>query len=104
VAIYQPDLVNLHGCTVGPGTKLGAFVEIQKRASIGARCKFPAILLFVRASRSRMGVFVGNGVMVTNDIYPRAVTEEGALQSEADWKVVRTIIACYPSGRGSRLV
>ena len=97
VAIYQPDLVNLYGCSVGPGTKIGAFVEIQKGASIGARCKISSHTFICEGVEIEDGVFIGHGVMFTNDIYPRAVTEEGALQTEADWKVVRTRIKARAS-------
>ncbi len=92
VVIHQPDLVNLYGCTVGPGTKIGAFVEIQKGVSIGAHCKISSHTFICEGVDIEDGVFIGHGVMFTNDIYPRAVTEEGALQTEADWKVVRTRI------------
>lgn len=95
--IYQPDLVNLYGCTVGPGTKIGAFVEIQKGASIGTHCKISSHSFICEGVEIEDGVFIGHGVMFTNDIYPRAVTEEGALQTEADWKVVRTRIKARAS-------
>lgn len=95
--IYQPDLVNLYGCVVGPGTKIGAFVEIQKGASIGAHCKISSHTFICEGVDIEDGVFIGHGVMFTNDIYPRAVTEEGTLQTEADWKVVRTQIKARAS-------
>lgn len=97
VVIYQPDLVNLYGCTVGPGTKIGAFVEIQKGASIGASCKISSHTFICEGVDIEDGVFIGHGVMFINDIYPRAVTLEGALQTEADWKVVRTLIKSQAS-------
>ncbi len=97
VVIYQPDLVNLYGCTVGAGTKIGAFVEIQKGVSIGASCKISSHTFICEGVDIEDGVFIGHGVMFTNDIYPRAVTEEGALQTEADWKVVRTRIKARAS-------
>lgn len=92
VVIYQPDLVNLYGCSVGPGTKIGAFVEIQKGACIGAQCKISSHSFICEGVEIEDGVFIGHGVMFTNDIYPRAVTEDGALQTEADWQVVKTRI------------
>jgi acetyltransferase-like isoleucine patch superfamily enzyme len=92
VVIYQPDLVNLYGCNIGPGTKIGAFVEIQKGASIGASCKISSHTFICEGVDIEDGVFIGHGVMFTNDIYPRAVTEEGALQTEADWAVMKTWI------------
>ena len=92
VVIYQPELVNLYGCVIGKGTKIGAFVEIQKGASIGASCKVSSHTFICEGVDIEDGVFIGHGVIFTNDIYPRAVTAEGALQTEADWKVVRTRI------------
>jgi UDP-2-acetamido-3-amino-2,3-dideoxy-glucuronate N-acetyltransferase len=97
VAIYQPDLVNLYGCAVGSGTKIGAFVEIQKGASIGAQCKISSHTFICEGVEIEDGVFIGHGVMFTNDLYPRAVTAEGALQTEADWAVVKTRIKARAS-------
>lgn len=92
VVIYHPDLVNFYGCAIGPGTKIGAFVEIQKGASIGANCKISSHTFICEGIAIEEGVFIGHGVMFTNDIYPRAVTEEGTLQTEQDWEVVETRI------------
>lgn len=92
VAIYQPDLVNLYGCSIGSWTKIGAFVEIQKGASIGANCKISSHTFICDGVEIEDGVFIGHGVMFTNDIYPRAVTKEGMLQMEADWVMVKTKI------------
>lgn len=90
VVIHHPDLVNLYGCFIGSSTKIGAFVEIQKGASIGARCKISSHSFICEGVTIEDGVFVGHGVMFTNDIYPRAVTAEGKLQTEEDWEVVTT--------------
>lgn len=90
VVIHHPDLVNLYGCTIGAETKIGTFVEIQKGASIGARCKISSHTFICEGVDIEEGVFIGHGVMFINDIYPRAVTQSGALQTEEDWKVVRT--------------
>ncbi len=90
VIIYQPDLVNLYGCSIGSGTKIGAFVEIQKGVSIGSNCKISSHSFICEGVDIEDGVFIGHGVIFTNDIYPRAVTEEGNLQTESDWKVVKT--------------
>jgi len=90
VAIPHPQLVNLYGCTIGEGTKIGTFVEIQKGASVGARCKISSHTFICEGVDIENGVFVGHGVMFTNDIYPRAVGAEGELQTEADWQVIRT--------------
>jgi len=89
VKIFQPDLVNLYGCTIGDETKIGAFVEIQKNAFIGKRCKVSSHTFICEGVTVEDEVFVGHGVMFINDIYPRA-TAGGTLQTEADWKVVPT--------------
>ena len=89
VVIHHPDLVNLYGCQVGDDTKIGAFVEIQKNASIGALCKISSHTFVCEGVEIEDEVFVGHGVMFINDAYPRA-TNGGALQTEADWKVVPT--------------
>jgi UDP-2-acetamido-3-amino-2,3-dideoxy-glucuronate N-acetyltransferase len=90
VKIFQPDLVNLYGCTIGAETKIGAFVEIQKHASIGARCKISSHTFVCEGVTIEDEVFVGHGVMFTNDVYPRAVNEDGSQQTEADWQVIKT--------------
>ena len=90
VKIFHPDLVNLYGCAVGAGTKIGAFVEIQKNASVGARCKISSHAFVCEGVHIEDEVFVGHGVMFTNDPYPRATGEDGRLQTEADWRVVET--------------
>jgi acetyltransferase-like isoleucine patch superfamily enzyme len=89
VVIHHPDLVNLYGCTVGAGTKIGAFVEIQKNATIGQRCKISSHTFVCEGVRIEDDVFVGHGVMFINDRHPRA-TAAGGLQTEADWTVVPT--------------
>ena len=92
VRIFQPDLVNLYGCSIGPETKIGAFVEIQKNARIGARCKISSHTFVCEGVTIEDECFVGHGVMFTNDVYPRAVNEDGTQQTEADWKVEKTLI------------
>jgi len=89
VKIFQPDLVNLYGCTVGDDTKIGAFVEIQKNAFVGSRCKISSHTFICEGVTIEDDVFVGHGVLFTNDLYPRATTD-GRLQTEHDWKVVAT--------------
>jgi len=89
VRVFHPELVNLYGCTIGGETKIGAFVEIQKNAVIGARCKISSHTFVCEGVTIEDEVFVGHGVMFINDIYPRA-TSGGALQTEADWAVVPT--------------
>ena len=90
VRIFQPDLVNLYGCAVGDGTKIGAFVEIQAGAAIGRNCKISSHTFICEGVSLGDGVFVGHGVMFTNDLYPRAVNADGSLQTAEDWKVVET--------------
>lgn len=102
VVIRHPDLVNLYGCQIGDDTKIGAFVEIQKNATIGALCKISSHTFICEGVDIEDGVFVGHGVMFINDPYPRA-TNEGALQTEADWKVVPTRV-CRGASIGSGAV
>jgi UDP-2-acetamido-3-amino-2,3-dideoxy-glucuronate N-acetyltransferase len=83
--------INLYGCEVGDDTKIGAFVEIQKNATVGRRCKISSHTFICEGVTIEDNVFIGHGVMFINDIYPRA-TANGALQTEADWKVERTVI------------
>src|SRR5437016_7149863 len=90
VQIYHPELVNLYGCVIGNGSKIGAFVEIQKGASIGSNCKISSHTFICEGVDIEDGVFVGHGVIFINDPYPMAVTEDGRLQKEGDWKLVRT--------------
>lgn len=87
VKIFHPSLVNLYGCSVGDDTKIGAFVEIQKGAVIGARCKISSHTFICEGVSIEDEVFIGHGVMFTNDLYPRAANLDGSLQTEADWKV-----------------
>ncbi len=83
--------INMYGCEVGDDTKIGAFVEIQKNAAVGRRCKISSHTFICEGVTIEDNVFVGHGVMFINDIYPRA-TANGQLQTEADWKVDRTVI------------
>ncbi|MEI6233775.1 MAG: acyltransferase [Planctomycetota bacterium] len=88
--IFHPNLVNLYGCSIGAGSKIGTFVEIQKNASIGDNCKISSHTFICEGVTIEDGVFVGHGVMFTNDPYPRAVNADGSLQSATDWIVVPT--------------
>jgi acetyltransferase-like isoleucine patch superfamily enzyme len=90
VQIHHADLVNLYGCSVGAGTRIGAFVEIQKNAVVGRNCKISSHAFICEGVTIEDGVFVGHGVMFTNDLHPRAVTVDGRLQAEADWTMVPT--------------
>lgn len=92
VRIFQPTLVNMYGCTIGAETKIGAFVEIQKNASIGVRCKISSHTFICEGVHIEDEVFIGHGVMFTNDRFPRATNPDGSLQTEADWKVEETRI------------
>ncbi|HEY1903590.1 MAG TPA: acyltransferase [Terracidiphilus sp.] len=84
--------INLYGCEIGDETKIGAFVEIQKNASVGKRCKISSHTFICEGVVIEDQVFIGHGVMFINDSYPRATTAEGGMQTEADWKVERTVI------------
>ena len=92
VLVFHPDLVNLYGCAVGDDTKIGAFVEIQKNATIGARCKISSHSFICEGVTIEDEVFIGHGVMFINDKYPRATTEDGASQTEADWVCTPTLV------------
>src|SRR5215212_3300488 len=97
VKIFQPDMVNLYGCAIGSETKVGAFVEIQKNATVGARCKISSHTFICEGVTIEDDVFVGHGVMFINDPYPRA-TADGKPQTEADWRVIITRV-----GRGASI-
>jgi len=92
VRINQPELVNLYGCSIGDHTRIGAFVEIQKNAVVGARCKISSHTFICEGVIIEDEVFIGHGVMFLNDQYPRATNPDGSPQTEADWKVVETRI------------
>ena len=92
VSIPQPDLVNLYGCTIGDGTRIGAFVEIQKNAIVGARCKISSHTFICEGVTIDDEVFVGHGVMFINDRFPRATATGGKLQTEQDWSVTATSV------------
>jgi acetyltransferase-like isoleucine patch superfamily enzyme len=84
--------INLYGCTVGDDTKIGAFVEIQTNAIIGKHCKISSHTFICEGVNIEDEVFVGHGVVFINDSYPRATTDSGGLQTEADWKVEQTVV------------
>src|SRR5580704_2648135 len=86
------QFINLYGCEVGDGTKIGAFVEIQKNAKVGKNCKISSHSFICEGVQIEDNVFIGHGVTFINDNYPRATTEDGTLQSEHDWKVEPTLI------------
>jgi acetyltransferase-like isoleucine patch superfamily enzyme len=84
--------INLYGCEIGDETKIGAFVEIQKNASVGKRCKVSSHSFICEGVTVEDNVFIGHGVVFINDSYPRATAGDGNLQTEADWKVERTVV------------
>jgi len=90
VKIFHPELVNLYGCVVGSETKIGSFVEIQKNAVVGARCKVSSHSFICEGVTIEDEVFIGHGVMFINDLYPRATNEDASIQTDADWQVVPT--------------
>ena len=90
VKIPHPDLVNLYGCTVGDGTMIGTFVEIQKNATVGARCKISSHSFICEGVEIEDEVFVGHGVMFTNDRFPRATNPDGSAQTDDDWTLETT--------------
>ena len=109
VVLYHPELINLYECSIGPETRIGTFVEIQRGAAIGARCKISSHCFICEGVTIEDGVFLGHGVMFTNDRYPRAVATDGQLQSANDWTLEPTLVrrgppsaAMPPSCRVSR--
>jgi len=84
--------INLYGCEIGDETKVGAFVEVQKNAKIGKRCKISSHTFVCEGVTIEDNVFIGHGVTFINDSYPRATTEGGNLQTEKDWRVESTLI------------
>lgn len=84
--------INLYGCEIGDETKIGAFVEIQKNARVGRRCKISSHTFICEGVEIEENVFIGHGVTFINDSYPRATTASGELQTEADWKVEKTVV------------
>jgi UDP-2-acetamido-3-amino-2,3-dideoxy-glucuronate N-acetyltransferase len=100
VKIIHPNLVNLYGCEVGDETRIGTFVEIQIGARIGSRCKISSHSFICEGVTIEDEVFVGHGVMFTNDKYPRATTDTGQPQGPADWKVNPTRV-CRRASIGS---
>ena len=86
------DFINLYGCTIGDGTKIGPFVEIQKNAVVGKNCKISSHSFICEGVAIEDEVFIGHGVIFINDKYPKATTETGELQTEEDWEVVPTVV------------
>lgn len=103
VHIFRPELVNLYGCRIGRDTKIGPFVEIQKNAVIGSRCKISSHTFICEGVTIEDEVFIGHGVLFINDRYPRATNDAGVLQTEADWTVIPTRV-CRRASIGSGAV
>ena len=83
---------NLYGCEIGDGSKVGTFVEIQKGAKIGRRCKISSHSFICEGVTIEDEVFIGHGVMFTNDLHPRAANADGSMQTDADWKCIPTLV------------
>ena len=97
--------INLYGCEIGDETKIGAFVEIQKNATVGKRCKISSHTFVCEGVEIQDNVFIGHGVTFINDSYPRATTSSGDLQTEADWRVEKTVVSKGASiGSGSTIL
>lgn len=92
VLIPQPDLVNLYGCTIGAATRIGPFVEIQRDVIIGERCKISSHSFICTGVTIEDEVFIGHGVMFTNDRYPRSTNQDGSPQTAADWTLIPTCV------------
>jgi UDP-2-acetamido-3-amino-2,3-dideoxy-glucuronate N-acetyltransferase len=90
VSIFH--FVNLYGCTIGDGSKIGSFVEIQKNARIGKNCKVSSHTFICEGVEIEDNVFIGHGVTFINDLFPRATSESGGLQTEKDWDVIPTLV------------
>lgn len=91
------DWCNLYGCTIGDGTRVGAFVEIQKGVQVGTNCKISSHSFLCEGVTIGDGVFVGHGVMFTNDRFPAAVNEDGSMKSAEDWKCEGTVVEDFAS-------
>jgi UDP-2-acetamido-3-amino-2,3-dideoxy-glucuronate N-acetyltransferase len=105
VTIFHPTLVNLYGCDVGDGSRIGAFVEIQKGAVIGERCKISSHTFVCEGVTIEDECFIGHGVMFTNDRFPRATNPDGSPQTDADWALELTRVKRRASiGSGATIV
>jgi acetyltransferase-like isoleucine patch superfamily enzyme len=99
------SFINLYGCEIGDETKIGAFVEVQKNARVGRRCKISSHTFICEGVDIEDNVFIGHGVTFINDSYPRATGAGGSLQTEADWKVEQTRVCKGASiGSGSTIL
>lgn len=104
-AVKLSKFINLYGCEIGDETKIGAFVEVQKNAKVGRRCKISSHTFICEGVTIEDNVFVGHGVTFINDLYPRATNPEGELQTEKDWRVAPTVVKQGASiGSGSTIL
>ena len=104
-SVKLSKFINLYGCEIGDETKIGAFVEIQKNATVGKRCKISSHTFICEGVTIEDNVFVGHGVVFINDSYPRATAPSGQLQTEADWTVEKTVVMKGASiGSGSTIL
>ncbi|MCX5480727.1 acyltransferase [Kaistia geumhonensis] len=92
VVVLYPDLVNIYGCEIGAGTRIGPFVEIQKGSTIGRRCKISSHSFVCEGVTIEDDVMVAHGVMFTNGLYPRATNDDGTLQRDGDWECTPTLV------------
>lgn len=92
VSITHPDLVNIYGCSIGDDTRVGPFVEIQKNCVIGARCKVSSHSFLCEGVAIEDEVFIGHGVMFTNDVFPRSTNDDSTLKTDKDWVCTPTRI------------
>jgi acetyltransferase-like isoleucine patch superfamily enzyme len=103
--VQLAKFINLYGCEVGDETKIGAFVEIQKNATVGRRCKISSHTFICEGVTIEDQVFIGHGVVFINDSYPRATTSTGELQTPNDWKVEKTLVKTGASiGSGATIL
>jgi len=86
------NFVNAYECVIGDNTKIGAFVEIQKNVKIGTNCKISSHTFICEGVTIKDGVFIGHNVSFINDIYPKAVNKKGVVQTDSDWKVIKTVV------------
>jgi acetyltransferase-like isoleucine patch superfamily enzyme len=97
--------INMYGCEIGDDCKIGAFVEVQKNAKVGKRCKISSHSFICEGVTIEDGVFIGHSVVFINDVYPRAANADGSLQTERDWAVERTLVKTGASiGSGSTIL
>jgi acetyltransferase-like isoleucine patch superfamily enzyme len=104
-AVYLAEFINLYGCQIGDGSKIGAFVEIQRNAEVGRNCKISSHSFICEGVSIEDNVFIGHGVVFINDKHPHAANRDGSLQTAADWSVIPTVVKKGASiGSGSTIM